>query len=350
MTKKKFLGFLAVIILIVVLGAAYLIGYKFTGTWDVRAWVNGNIAQGDQSDNEEPTTQLLAVSSVGTAMHDEMDYAMPAAMAFVTSVAETRAASGVTLTANLSNNYIRGDYEWIFDFENPASEWATGKVASDYLRLTPDTETPENANVMAIKAFSEPIIITATLVGGKGSSGTCKIDYLHKFSGGNIECSGSCEFGEMLTLGLGNVFGDGTLYGDLVLSDCVLSYDTTFKEIFDSHLKISVPLTSTVLSEKLNCEIVGNGFAASVPITINYSTFIKNFDSYSDEQKQAIYYAWWVSSKEVDSNVGFVGTAVYSYNGVKIGDFNPYVFFNISGAALGSQVSPDVNFNDNIVL
>lgn len=70
-------------------------------------------------------------------------------------------------------------FAWSINWENPASEWATGKTLSDYIEFTTDGY---KATVKALQAFGERAIISATW--GEGNEAytlTKSVDYAAKF-------------------------------------------------------------------------------------------------------------------------------------------------------------------------
>ena len=350
--------FVVVFAFALVLFTICAIGRLVKGTWDVRDWVVKN-----EVEEEDKDTALIAVSGNGKAMHDGGTYAMPKAMAFVVSEEDlghtrkvARAAttagtftgeSGVTLTATLSNKYLNGKYNWTFDFENPESAWAKNKAVSDFFSLTVDETCTDKATIMALAPFGEPITVTATLE-GSGKSGTSKIDYLQRL----VSCSEeayleSGDFGEQLVAGVDTDFSVGTVLGELSFNYLNLDFSDDFCDKFRSYLKFDVEVVD-------NYQFESGSYDGDYYVTddvLEYSMVIENFDSYSSEQKDAIYYAWWAASNAVSFNGWFSLGLTYSYNGVFVLNMSPDSDARfLLESAIGSTVVPNVYINGNIVL
>lgn len=69
--------------------------------------------------------------------------------------------------------------DWSIAWKNFSSEWATGKVVTDYIKLTPD-EVDLTAEVELIAAFGEQIIVTAASRICPEIEATATIDYLKR--------------------------------------------------------------------------------------------------------------------------------------------------------------------------
>ena len=52
--------------------------------------------------------------------------------------------------------------DWSVAWKNPSSEWATGKVVTDYVTVTPTSDGALTAKVTKVTAFGEQVIVTAT--------------------------------------------------------------------------------------------------------------------------------------------------------------------------------------------
>lgn len=360
--KASIIGVICVLLAVVIAIAAG-IGSSGFKNWQVKTWFNNWFGLVNTIEEEDKGTELLAVSDKGKAMRDGGTYAMPTAMAFVLSE-EDRSASntageftgekGVTLTATLSNKYIRGDYEWSFDFANPASTWAQGKNASDYLSLTVDETSTDKATIMALAPFGEPITVTATLA-GSDKCGTCRVDYLHRVTySGDKTYLIEGDFGESLGFESQMSFGIGTVYGEVGFYNAKVSLSGSFENEFKSYLKFNVTLVEYIIFTSATGSYSG-GISGDVQFftgdTLEYSMFINDFDSYSDEQKEAIYYAWWAASKNRSYNADIDMSVTYSYNGVLISNCSPDTEgTGLIAGAIGATVTPNVDLNGDKVL
>lgn len=79
-------------------------------------------------------------------------------------------------------------------FVNPSSAWANGKSVTNYVTVTPTSDS--SAVVECLKGFSEQIIVTATSVYAPSYSATCTVDYVKratsvKLVSGQLDFNGS---------------------------------------------------------------------------------------------------------------------------------------------------------------
>ena len=129
-----------------------------------------------QSDDELPEGDLFAISDTGKYMYAGGKYKMPSAMTIVAGEPH----SEITLVSSTSNFTLKGEYDTCY-FENPYSEWASGKKAGDYLGIKLVHEngavSPYKRALQFKKAFDEPIIVQITIEGSTAYT-LCKIDYL----------------------------------------------------------------------------------------------------------------------------------------------------------------------------
>ena len=65
---------------------------------------------------------------------------------------------------------------WSVAFNDPASEWATGKTVTDYVTVTPG-ETTLTATVQCLQPFGEQIIVTVSADEFDDVSATCTVDF-----------------------------------------------------------------------------------------------------------------------------------------------------------------------------
>lgn len=101
-----------------------------------------------------------------------------------TPLSSTPTAAVYTLVATVQASSLAVD--WEIDFQNPASEWATGKTVTDYCTLTPLSDGSTQAELELIAAFGEPIIATARLRDYPDVEAVCLVDFKQSYSGGTF--------------------------------------------------------------------------------------------------------------------------------------------------------------------
>lgn len=183
------------VLAVVGLGSAWATGWAITGEVNPSNWKN-------TAEATEPRT--VAVTNDGQALTNGCTYDMPAGFTFLSArsvsseTLEYVAGGEITLTAELSNEYINGKFDWSADFANSSSAWAQGKVASYYVGLEPiDGGRQVKLNYLA--PFSEQIILTATLQGTE-SSASCTIDCLFRIK--SVQPSTGWHFTDYVCLGV----------------------------------------------------------------------------------------------------------------------------------------------------
>ena len=91
------------------------------------------------------------------------------------------AIKAYTIQASYAPSYvtIEAAVDWSVSFVNPNSEWATGKIATNYITVTPETDGALTATVECIEAFGSDILITATLRANNQIKADCLCVYIH---------------------------------------------------------------------------------------------------------------------------------------------------------------------------
>ena len=103
----------------------------------------------------------------------------------VSPLAEEAYTLTVTVTPSNATNQAM---TWAVKFENSASAWATGKTATQYVRVTPSvigdggpgSESGTTATVECLQAFGEPIIIEVASVDNPEAMASCTVDYVKR--------------------------------------------------------------------------------------------------------------------------------------------------------------------------
>lgn len=72
--------------------------------------------------------------------------------------------------------------DWSIAWKNPSSTWATGKVVTDYVTVTPTSDGALTAQVTKVLLFSEQIIVTAASRVRPELKATATVDCLKRYS------------------------------------------------------------------------------------------------------------------------------------------------------------------------
>ena len=304
-----------VLILLIGIITAVGIGSSWFRNWDVRTWYN---AWGKNNNGE-----TVALSADGKEINAGGEYAMPKTITFlplaVSKTGEYVPGGEITLIASLSNTFIKNKFEFSANFIESGTGWETEKNVSDYLQITPSGD--DTVKIKALQAFGAPIELKATLQGSDNAA-TCKIDYLKRpnatwnsltnptyiFSNGNYDFGVDCYIRTNLDFGTGTVFPSGLEIRNFVayvnpdFQNAVkkyLTFDIEFKESgFENQ-------TATAYDDTAD----GNyRFDFQFP---DHSMFIKDFENYSEEQKNAIYYAWYKAYQNDQWQVSLMPNYIY---------------------------------------
>ncbi len=361
MAKSKVKGgvkaFIAVIVVIVIIAAlviTWAIGsdgfkqnnpLKFFNSWGTQK------AASDSADNKDKT--LLAVGSDGEKLTDGSIYEMGRGLTLLTARSldknqEYAPAGEITLNATLSNEYINGVFDWSVSFPD-------GSTAANYVSVTPIEGHTANATLRFLVPFDKQITVTATLRGTE-SADTCTVDCLRNVKKCNI---GPCftDFDDLTDYDGSVELGTGTITGDLVLKYAVAFLSDNFVSEFTRYLNFDVNLTSGcgVSNRAFEFGTYG-GIATPTTESLTYSMFIEGFDDYDQAHKEAIYYAWYTAYCNVNNNVLVDYEIAYIYKGVEVAFVSESDLsgingnmFQISGSSYGSDVSPNVTLNKNVV-
>lgn len=185
-SNKFWTGFLAVLLVLVLAGAAALVGVLSDG------FKNWDKFQPDEEQTEETVDGGSPVTDEnGNELESNEAIPMPKSMTFrsATSLDGTNAAyDSVMLTATIKpDNADNKAVDWSVAFVNPSSEWATGKTVTDYVTVTPNSDGALTATVNCLQAFGEQISITVTSRENEEATASCIVDFAKRilsFAGG----------------------------------------------------------------------------------------------------------------------------------------------------------------------
>lgn len=85
---------------------------------------------------------------------------------------------------------------WSIAWQNPASEYATGKTVTDYVTVTPESDGSLTATVSCLQDFGEKVVVTVTAEDNAEIKATAVCDYLQRvesleFTASEVEFPGS---------------------------------------------------------------------------------------------------------------------------------------------------------------
>ena len=158
------------------------------------------------------------------------------------------AETAYQLTATIvPSNVINKAVDWSVAFVNPSSAWATDKIVTDYVTVTPTADGALTANVECLQAFGEQIKVVCLSRDSSDISASCVCDYLKRveevtpffYAGGAVyERLDTVFFGaenesdpyKFYSISFDAVYTDGTITPEIVAE----SYEVGIKsEILD---------------------------------------------------------------------------------------------------------------------
>lgn len=173
-SNKFWTGFLAVLLVLVIAGAAALVGVLSDGfkNWD------------KFKPEEEQTEEGGAVITEGESHGMKLMSAKIAREDYAANGISEQAETAYQLTATLEpNDATDKTVDWSVLFVNPSSEWATGKDVTDFVTVTPTSDGALTANVECKAAFGEQIKVTVTSRDNTEATAECVIDYAKRLTG-----------------------------------------------------------------------------------------------------------------------------------------------------------------------
>lgn len=172
-SNKVWTGILAVLLVLVIAGAAALVGVLSDGFKDWSKF------QPDEEQTQEGGAIItegdgngIQLKSMKIAPENYADYG-------ISPMAETAYQLTATITPeNATNKAV----DWTIAFVNAESEWATGKTVTDYVTVTPTADGALTANVECLQAFGEQVRVTVTSRDNTAVKANATVDYTEKLS------------------------------------------------------------------------------------------------------------------------------------------------------------------------
>ena len=188
-SNKIVTAVLAILLVIVIAGAAALVGVLSNGFKD---WTKFKPDEQTETPvDDEQNEELPVLDDEGEEMESGVVHEMPKAMTFRTaaSLAATPATQAetydsVTLTATVKpDSAADKTVDWSVAFVNPSSEWATGKTVTDYVTVTPSSDGSTTATVKCLQPFGEQIKVTVTSRTNANATASCTVDFSARLGG-----------------------------------------------------------------------------------------------------------------------------------------------------------------------
>lgn len=172
-SSKFWTGFLAVLLVLVIAGAAALVGVLSDGfkNWDKFKPDEEQTQEGGAIITEGESNGIKLMSAkISPESYDEYG---------ISPMAETAYQLTATITPeNATNKAV----DWTIAFVNAESEWATGKTVTDYVTVTPTSDGALTANVECLQAFGEQVRVTVTSRDNTAVKANATVDYTEKLS------------------------------------------------------------------------------------------------------------------------------------------------------------------------
>lgn len=312
-----------------------------------------------EPDDDPESFAIAAISDEGEKLYAGGTYSMPKAMTIIADApkpGEYSPEGVITITATVDNSYINGIFDFTYYFigsSNEYSSWSEGKNAGDYISVR--AVSSNSAKVTLLAPFGAPIEIKAQLI-GTDSTATCRVDYMQRIINADKIEIGGTDFGDEANIDVIFNYGIGTVKGDWELTGAYIALDWDFIDSLESYLKFNPIIGALGLSSLDIISTNSDDYCAEFIFgTWEYSMFIKDFKYYSEQQKNAVYYAWYAAYKDfyfphlLSSNLLIDIDLNYTYQGVYVSSFHDS---DRPGGCLSGEyygdISPDVEFNGNV--
>lgn len=133
----------------------------------------------NRNNNKEPINEIQQQeeSHLVVECNSRRGFTLRSGVATVASDGTTSQKIIATITpANLTKNSLT----WSVAFNDPNSDWASGKTVTDYVTVSVDTDSDTICTVTCLQAFGEQIIVKCQSVDYPGIYATATVDYVRK--------------------------------------------------------------------------------------------------------------------------------------------------------------------------
>lgn len=178
--------------LIAGISALAVLSGAFMGGWAFNEYVlKDNSVSMEQKENIADGSNGLVIGESQSNGISLMTTTLSSDEYAVNGVAET-AESAATLTATIvPETATNQQVDWLINYQNAESEFATNNILSDCVTLTPSSDGALTATLACLKPFGEKIIVTCTSRDNSEIKATCTLDYSQKIE------SAALSFGDL---------------------------------------------------------------------------------------------------------------------------------------------------------
>lgn len=135
-----------------------------------------DVIKGEQQSDEpaEAPNEVLVMDPATNDFVKLTAITLPVAMA---GAEQTVQLTATVLPENLWDKRV----DWAVSWQNPLSEWATGKIVTEYVTVTPAEDGALVAEVNGLKAFGEQVVITCASRVKPEIKAVCTVDYMARY-------------------------------------------------------------------------------------------------------------------------------------------------------------------------
>lgn len=241
--------------------------------------------------------------------------------------------------------------DWSIAWKNPSSEWASGKIVTDYVTATPTADGALTAKVAKVAAFGEQVLVTATARYASDISATATVDCLKSKPvatavkdatfGQNFEYP-TITFSDVGTL-TPDVVINGSIYYNaskdpsVVLTEYSFANGTTVSKLNDDFLAINSYLSESSYDDYLWC------FGATCNKVMSSYIFIAKFITREPLTIDSFFWIDEVAAERVMKTAAYITAYNAAFNYLTSGDAIPFgmsVSLSYNGKSLGSKNVP----------
>lgn len=186
MKRRGVLGtialFLVIVIMLGLIGGSVYIGTqtKWYTDWSIFS----EKFDGGDAENAEGKEDNSVQDGDGAQLTSGEVYTLPKALVYSAQTSQSSdAGDGIRVTATVTpSTAANKNVTWGVAFANAESEWANGKIVSDYFTAVPEEGNPNTVLLTCVEPFAEQIILTASSVEDPEKSASCTVDFRQKIT------------------------------------------------------------------------------------------------------------------------------------------------------------------------
>lgn len=353
MSKKTFYGFISFILVIVLFAGAWAIGWKITGTWDMRQWGHKTTQPDNKDDDNGGNTARLSNFKLTTDGDNEVMLLSAA----LNSAPVAQSEDSYTLTATINPLYADVQtVEWSVAFVNGSSTWANGKTVTDYVTVTADGL---NATVNCLAPFGEQIRIRVISTDNSEAYADCICDYVKRVK--NIVFSGLLSLPESgftysyecsdytLDSDINLTFDGGAMYLTDGFKAGIKTEVNKIAWLRNCVAKSSVPCNFDYTNKKISIKNTSYGLS-DLCMFVDESAYDTSDDFY-DGYDEAVSAAVRQAIKNFDGDMAILkATFTSSYGGQVFASFKDDISIRFDYDSVKVPVSSILLSNDHIIM